>query len=122
MKLLGYLNILKEILKLYSQSLLMKTDYLTLSFVSCIYSTQNGRKGNVQAVAGAIVTFSPWRGHDPAKKDHAGCAALVLICLVLLVLTQVENSLIWPKEVVTLNRVYFFFGGGGGGLSLKQGL
>lgn len=64
MKLLGYLNILKEILKLYSHSLLMKTDYLTL-FAS---SAENGRKGNTGiSVADAIVTFSPSKGHDPAK-------------------------------------------------------
>ena len=64
MKLLGYLNILKEILKLYSHSLLMKSDYLTLSFAS---SAENGRKGNV-SVADAIVAFSPYKkGHDPAK-------------------------------------------------------
>lgn len=62
MKLLGYLNILKEILKLYSHSLLMKTDYLTL-FAS---SAENGRKENI-SVADAIVTFSPSKGHDPAK-------------------------------------------------------
>lgn len=63
MKLLGYLNIFKEILKLYSpHSLLMKTDYLIL-FAS---SAENGTKGNI-SVADAIVTFSPSKGHDPAK-------------------------------------------------------
>ena len=62
MKLLGYLNILKEILKLYSHSLLMETDYLTL-FAS---SAENGRKGNISGVD-AMATFFPWKGHDLAK-------------------------------------------------------